>query len=740
MLHQIGVGALGPVFRTYEPARDRLVAVKVFRLDITPEQAQALADELARAADAGLFHPSIVEPIAAGVQGTVAYRAEEYVPAESLDVAMRHFAPAPPDTVLPFITQLAGALDFARASGVGHGALHPRDIFVTPEEARVTGFGVVEALERVGLRAPVRRPYSPPERIAGEPWGTPADVFSLAAIAFEMLTGRRPAGTGPGLGEIKEDSAGPHPARLVAVLARAMSDRPEDRYPNALAFAAALEAAGRGEGEIAAAAVPAPAAGSADEGGQAPAPGESPGELDAVSQVAEPEAPAPPIRLVETGETAAADAAFADEGPLPGPATPAAEPRAASQERRAPSPEPRAPKPEMDDRTAERRENEAHPVRAREEQDARLHAGDAAHGPDGPGDRLETAADRFMLGAADLVLDDASREPAFANEFEARADSAAHAEPTPRARAAKDDSAAAEPPRRLHDSHPYDRPLAEEATGDSRVMVVHSRAAMLPLAMALILGLPLAFAAGYVVRGRTAVPGDAGTARPVEQAAAADAGSSPAGTTYSEQAIDQAPAPVPPPAAPDVPAEPAGGGSASPPPADPGPTTGRLVVRSTPANAAVTVNGRWSGRTPLTLTDLAFGDYVVRVVADGYRVGRETFTLDAGNASRTIAVRLDREPAASGRAAPAPPRATPPSERSTPAAYYGSVFVDSRPQGATVYLGGKPRGKTPLRIPQVPIGSHVVRLELVDHSAWTKVVRVTAGQEARATGSLDPIR
>ncbi|NUR53591.1 MAG: hypothetical protein HOQ29_04025, partial [Acidobacteria bacterium] len=83
MLHQIGVGALGPVFRTYEPTRDRLVAVKAFRLDIIPEQAQALADELSRAAEAGLVHPSIVEPIAAGVEGTLAYRAEEYVAAES---------------------------------------------------------------------------------------------------------------------------------------------------------------------------------------------------------------------------------------------------------------------------------------------------------------------------------------------------------------------------------------------------------------------------------------------------------------------------------------------------------------------------------------------------------------------------------------------------------------------------------------------------------------------------------
>ncbi|HMF61275.1 MAG TPA: protein kinase, partial [Vicinamibacterales bacterium] len=200
VLHQIGIGALGPVFRTYEPTRDRLVAVKVFRLDITPEQAQVLADELAQASDAGLFHPSIVEPIAAGVEGTVAYRAEEYVAAESLDAAIRHYAPAPLETALPFLTQLAGAVDFARTAGIGHGSLHLRDIFVTPEEARASGFGVVEALERVGLRAPVRRPYSAPERVAGEQWSTPADVFSLAAITYELLTGRRPAGTGEQMG------------------------------------------------------------------------------------------------------------------------------------------------------------------------------------------------------------------------------------------------------------------------------------------------------------------------------------------------------------------------------------------------------------------------------------------------------------------------------------------------------------------------------------------------------------
>ena len=102
---------------------------------------------------------------------------------------------------LPFITQLAGAIDFARAAGVRHGALHPRDIFVTPEEARATGFGVVEALERIGIE---RRSdgLTAPERIADGSWATAADIFSLAAITYELLTARRPAGLGREIGTL----------------------------------------------------------------------------------------------------------------------------------------------------------------------------------------------------------------------------------------------------------------------------------------------------------------------------------------------------------------------------------------------------------------------------------------------------------------------------------------------------------------------------------------------------------
>ncbi|MEQ1871927.1 MAG: hypothetical protein ABL961_18060 [Vicinamibacterales bacterium] len=66
MLHQIGAGALGPVFRAYQPEPGRLVAVKLFRLDLAPERAHKLVSEFERLIAADLSHPGIAAPIATG--------------------------------------------------------------------------------------------------------------------------------------------------------------------------------------------------------------------------------------------------------------------------------------------------------------------------------------------------------------------------------------------------------------------------------------------------------------------------------------------------------------------------------------------------------------------------------------------------------------------------------------------------------------------------------------------------
>jgi hypothetical protein len=701
VLHQIGVGALGPVFRTYEPEHDRLVAVKVFRLDITPEQAQALADELSRSAEAGLFHPSIVEPIAAGVEGTVAYGAEEYVAAESLDVAMRHYAPAPIATVLPFITQLAGAIDFARAVGVGHGALHPRDIFVTPEEARATGFGVVEALERVGLRAPVRRPYSPPERIEGKPWGATADVFSLAAITFELLTGRRPAGLGSEIGTLTAGTPNTWMDALHAVLTRAMAADPAARYATALGFAAALEAAGRGE------------------------------------------LAAEPPRTI-----APAAAPFDSAAPRSGQALDSAVPRSGQADPLAMS-EREAHASRMADITAERDEDEAEEKLRIEEAAA---ASSAAMFTDVDDDiAAEAEADRFV--ADDFLLDAAG---------------SASAAPGPPSvdtlRAANIDRGPAIDPLALEDdevvvdeapSRAFERRdlLHGTSAHDRAASAVHTSLGYTPavddgespprsawsVALLVLLALAAGAAVGWFVRGRV-LPGEPTASQAAATTGSGAANPAPAGREFSEQAV----APAARPGAPASPPAASPGGTAvtTPPPsaAKPAPAaTGTLIVRSTPSGAGVTVNGRWRGRTPLTLDQLPLQSYDVRVVQSGYEAATETVDLTSGTPQRSLALRLQRRPAAAPRpAAPAPARPDPDSV--TPSVFTGSLYVDSRPRGARVSIDGRAVGVTPLRVPDVRIGTHVVRLELPDHRIWSSTATVTSGQERRVTGSLERIQ
>src|SRR5262249_16249990 len=143
------------------------------------------------------------------------------------------------------------------------------------------------------------------------------------------------------------------------------------------------------------------------------------------------------------------------------------------------------------------------------------------------------------------------------------------------------------------------------------------------------------------------------------------------------------------------------------------------------SRAGVTINGTWRGRTPLTLDNLAFGKYKVRVVQPGFVAAHEDVTLNAGTAAHTIDTRLVPEE----RAAPAPRAAAP--SPSTPASFTGSIFVDSRPRGATVLIDGKSVGQTPLSVPAIPVGSHAVRIEMAGKKPWSAPTRVTAGETAR---------
>jgi hypothetical protein len=260
------------------------------------------------------------------------------------------------------------------------------------------------------------------------------------------------------------------------------------------------------------------------------------------------------------------------------------------------------------------------------------------------------------------------------------------------------------------------------------------------VALGFVLGLLIGFGIGHfmgrqsrdadvtAINRSTPPPAAAGAATPQQPGQYSEQKVSPPPTTARQQ-----PAATPPPipnATPSAPARPSVAAPAAP-------TRGRLVVTSTPSRAAVTVNGDWRGRTPLTLDSLPLGRYVIRIVLPGYVTSRHELTLSARDASQDVRARLEPSSQAA-RPAPAPaPTSRTPAKPAPASAFTGSLYVDSRPRGATVYLDGRNVGQTPLSLPEVPIGAHVVRLELTGKRTWTASTRVVAGEMARVTGSLE---
>jgi PEGA domain/Protein kinase domain len=243
VLHQIGTGTLGPTCCAYDPQRDRVVAVKIFTLNLAPDRLRQLVAEFERLITADLGHPGIVAPVATGTVGTSPYLASEFIEAESFDAAIRKYGPAPPEAARRVITELAGCLDFAAAVDIQHGALHPADILILPNETRLTGLGVARALERAGVPLPIRNTYAAPERVRGFAWDRRADVYTLAALLHELMWGRRIAGSGTEAAAALTDVPEADMAALRMSFTRALADRPEDRFGSALEFVEAVGSA-----------------------------------------------------------------------------------------------------------------------------------------------------------------------------------------------------------------------------------------------------------------------------------------------------------------------------------------------------------------------------------------------------------------------------------------------------------------------------------------------------------------
>lgn len=161
----------------------------------------------------------------------------DVVDGDSLEAALRDYGPAAIDDLLPRLRAIAETLDAAHAAGQVHGSLDPTYILVSADETQVSGLG---ASADTASERPGRPPYAAPEVAAGGAARSASDQFSLAAIAFEWMFGRRISG--PAVRPIEVRALpGVDRDALAKAFTRALAPEAADRFASCTSFCRALE-------------------------------------------------------------------------------------------------------------------------------------------------------------------------------------------------------------------------------------------------------------------------------------------------------------------------------------------------------------------------------------------------------------------------------------------------------------------------------------------------------------------
>ena len=254
VMAEVGDGAMGRVYSAWDPAVGRVVAVKTVKRelltrDTAPEYLRRFRNE--GIAVGGLSHPAIVAVYDVGEDFLVM----EYVEGRTLQAILRERGRLPPEEVQRLLAPVADAVDFAHKRSIVHRDIKPANVMVqTDGRPKLMDFGVAKVetsvMTQTGqiLGSPT---YMAPEQIAGQLVTGRSDVYSLAVVAYEMLTGQPPFQGNTITAVIYRvmhdapppprqwNSALPH--RYDEVFAKALQKDPLQRYETAGALVAALD-------------------------------------------------------------------------------------------------------------------------------------------------------------------------------------------------------------------------------------------------------------------------------------------------------------------------------------------------------------------------------------------------------------------------------------------------------------------------------------------------------------------
>ncbi len=252
----LGSGTCGVVYKGYDPVIYREVAIKLSLNETAEENTKYPASQrafLTEAAAAGkLKHPHIVALYDAGIEEHLNYLIMEYVHGTPLNRFGKGQKPLPPHKVLEIMFESAKALDYSHSQGIIHRDIKPSNIMLTEEGvAKLLDFGIAISIKQksVSKSGPsLGTPnYMSPEQILGVSLGPQSDLYSLATVMFEMLTGKQlfkakkvkdlfrcvVSQAAPRLADIRSDL----PGQLSDILDKALNKDPDKRYQTGAEFA-----------------------------------------------------------------------------------------------------------------------------------------------------------------------------------------------------------------------------------------------------------------------------------------------------------------------------------------------------------------------------------------------------------------------------------------------------------------------------------------------------------------------
>lgn len=259
-IEELGRGAMGIVYKGYDPVINRYVALKTIAFSDNDADTREFRRRLYSEASAAgaLAHPNIVTIYDIVEQEGITAVAMEFVEGRTLSALIAAEAPLDSARALTLFEPICAALDYAAERGIVHRDIKPANILVGVDaRPRIADFGIARlpnahvTMTGVIMGSPG---YMSPEQVRGDPLDRRSDLFSAAAVFYEMITGQRPFAAADSHTTLYRIVHEPHvPAHRVnaavdpavaAVVDRALAKDRNQRFESGAALVAALRRSG----------------------------------------------------------------------------------------------------------------------------------------------------------------------------------------------------------------------------------------------------------------------------------------------------------------------------------------------------------------------------------------------------------------------------------------------------------------------------------------------------------------